>query len=71
MLRDIRVCLLSTVIARIYHVVDCKSISVICVRVTRNVLKYIMHYAPLTVSRTKGYSTLLLPPTIYMTFLVS
>lgn len=57
---------MSVVIARMYHVVDRESISVICVGVTRDVLKYSVHYAPFTASRAEEYSTLLLPPVVYM-----
>lgn len=56
---------MSVVIVRMYHVVDHESISIICVGVTRDVLKYSVHYAPFTASRAEGYSTFLLSPAVY------
>lgn len=53
------------VIARMYHVVDRESISVICVGVTRDVLKTSACIAPFMASRAERYNTLLLPPAVY------
>lgn len=57
---------MSAVIARMYHVVDRESISVICVGVTRDVLKSSACITRRLWSRVqKEIYTLLLPPAVY------
>jgi len=61
---------MSVVIARMYHVVDCESVCVICVCVTRDVLKYIVHYTHAYGLACREGCSILLPPTIFTRLLV-